>query len=180
MSRDRRATCSCDSPTATAARPCARRWPRRSSSYRRASALHHLGSGPRDERARRRHRRHGCPDLLLRSEESLATGIQREHQRSVAPVLPQGHRALGLLPGTTQRRRSRAQRTSSTDPQRYVTISSVRRRCCVDWLISQVIPAGFVASVGAANDVASTRQRLAVGGLATKEALRWRDAAGNA
>ena len=58
----------------------------------------------------------------------------------VAPVLPQGHRALGPLPGASQCRCPRAQRTSSTHPRWHVTISGVRRGCCVDRLSPHRIP----------------------------------------
>jgi len=52
-----------------------------------APPLHHLGPGQGDGRACPVHRRHRCPDLLLRSEEPLATREQREHQRTASSVL---------------------------------------------------------------------------------------------
>ena len=56
------------------------------------TALTDLGPRSRDARLEagssgRRHRH-----LLLRPPRTLATRLQREHQRAAAPVLPQGHR----------------------------------------------------------------------------------------
>jgi len=67
-------------------------------------------------------------------QEPLATRIEREHQRPSASVLPQGHRTLGLHPGTAQRRRTGTQRSPSTNPRMSVTIRDLRRGCCVDGL----------------------------------------------
>ena len=40
------------------------------------------------------HRRYRDPDLLLRSHIALAARLEREHQRSAAPIHAQGHRPL--------------------------------------------------------------------------------------
>ena len=50
-------------------------------------------------------RRYG---LLLRSAESLAARLEREHERSPAPVLPQGHQPQRPLTGTLGRDRAAA------------------------------------------------------------------------
>ena len=42
----------------------------------------------------RLHGRHRCPDLLLRSPQPLAAGIEREHQRPLAPIHAERHRPL--------------------------------------------------------------------------------------
>ena len=68
-----------------------------------------------------------CPGLLLRPAQSLAARQQREHQRSVAPVLPEALRDRALHPSRPRRRRRRTQRQASTNPRMEVTITSTRR-----------------------------------------------------
>ncbi len=86
-------------------------------------------TGPRT-RARRPqevHRRHRRAGLLLRPQESVAARLEREHQRSVAPVLPQGHQHRRLHPGAARRDRRQAQRTPSTDPGLDDTVREASR-----------------------------------------------------
>ena len=66
---------------------------------RTAPSFAHLGPRQRDGRPRPVQHHHRRPRLLLRPAQSLATRQQREHQRSVAPVLPQTHRDRALHPG---------------------------------------------------------------------------------
>ena len=73
------------------------------------------------------HQRDRRAGLLLRPEQSLATGQQREHQRSVTSVLPQTHRDRALHPSRTRCRRRPTQRTPSTNPRLEDTITSTRR-----------------------------------------------------
>ena len=54
--------------------------------------------------------------------EPMAARIKREHQRTSAPVLPQGNGTISSFPGTPQRRRPGTQRPPSTDTRRRVTI----------------------------------------------------------
>ena len=56
------------------------------------------------------------PRLLLRPAQPLAARQQREHQRPVAPVLPQAHRDRALHPSRPRRRRRRTQRTALDKP----------------------------------------------------------------
>ncbi len=53
----------------------------------------------------------GVADLLLRPAQPLAARHQREHQRTAAPVLPQGHR-----PGPLRRARARRSRRHPQQP----------------------------------------------------------------
>jgi transposase, IS30 family len=82
----------------------------------RAAAQHHLGPGQGDGRAPQVHCLDWRADLLLRSEQPLAARHQREHQRPVASVLPQGHQPVGSHPGRAQRCGQATQRAASTDP----------------------------------------------------------------
>ena len=79
-------------------------WPRRRSGARsdslhdyrparRAAPLPDLGPGSRDGPARATERDHGPAGLLLRPALTMATGQQREHQRTATAVLPQGYRS---------------------------------------------------------------------------------------
>lgn len=66
----------------------------------------HLGPGQRDGPPPRVHPRHRRPGLLLRPGQSLATRLEREHQRLAPPVLSHGHRP-GLPHARIPRRRRR-------------------------------------------------------------------------
>lgn len=76
-------------------------------------------------------------DLLLRSSQPVAARQQREHQRSAAPVLSQGHRSVVPRPGDPRQRRRRTQRPPLQTPRlahpsrgtRPTTIEPVRFRC---------------------------------------------------
>ena len=81
-----------------------------------------LGPRQRDGRPRRVHHRHRDAGLLLRPAITLATRLEREHQRPAAPVPPQEQRPLHPRPRPTRRDRRRAQRTTSTDPRLDDTI----------------------------------------------------------
>ena len=78
--------------------------------------------GPGDVRARQLHHRHRHPDLLLRSEVSLAARQQRKHERSASSVPAQEHRPLDRDTDGAQRHRSIAQRSPSTNTRLDVTI----------------------------------------------------------
>ena len=67
------------------------------------------------------------PRLLLRPAQPLAARQQREHQRAVAPILPEALRDRALHPGRPRRGRRRTQRPASTNPRLAVTITSTRR-----------------------------------------------------
>ena len=109
-------------------------------------------------------------DLLLRPPLALAARLQREHQRSAAPVLPQGHRPVGLPPRLPRLRRRPAQRpapqtTRLEDPQRGPPRTTVEpdksRRCCA----SRLNPPGFDVSAattleGPAPQVTSSRSTV--------------------
>src|SRR3954465_13232352 len=57
----------------------------------------------------------------------LAAGIEREHQRTPAPVLPQADEHRRLQPRRPRRRRREAQQPASTDPELADTIRETRR-----------------------------------------------------
>ena len=63
-----------------------------------ARSLDHLGPGIRDGPPRAVPHHDGSPGLLLRPPQSLATRLEREHQRVVAPIHAQGHRPVGPQP----------------------------------------------------------------------------------
>ena len=52
---------------------------------------------------------HRHPGLLLRSAAALATWLEREHQRAVAPVLAQGHGSIRRAPEHAQRHRQKTE-----------------------------------------------------------------------
>ena len=52
--------------------------------------IDHLGPGQRDGRTRPVHHRHRRRRLLLRPALTMATRLQREHQRTPPPILPKG------------------------------------------------------------------------------------------
>ena len=64
-----------------------------------APTVNHLGPRQGDGPARALQRRHRRHRLLLRPSQPLAARQQREHQRSVTPVLPETHRDRALHPG---------------------------------------------------------------------------------
>jgi hypothetical protein len=66
-----------------------------------ATPLAHLGPGQGNGSPRPLQRRHRCPRLLLRPPQPVATRLQREHQRTAAPVLPQTPRPRPPSPNTT-------------------------------------------------------------------------------
>jgi Helix-turn-helix domain len=91
-----------------------------------AAPLAHVGSRQRDGPTRAIHRRDRCARVLLRSQKSLAAGLQREHQRTVAPI-PAAHHQYERLPASAPRRhRRRTQRPASTNPRLALTITSTR------------------------------------------------------
>ena len=102
-----------------------------------APSIYYVGSGQGDGRARPVHRRHWCADLLLRSEEPVAKGKQREHQRTPSSVLTEVVRSLPMHPAGTGRHRKIPQHPPSTDARLDDTIKGVRRSRCVDRLRSQ-------------------------------------------
>ena len=59
--------------------------------------------------------------------QPLAARQQREHQRVVAPILPETFRDRALHPSRPRRGRRRTQRPASTNPRLAVTITSTRR-----------------------------------------------------
>ena len=78
--------------------------------------------------------------LLLRPPLALAARQQREHQRPAAPVLPQGHRPVGLPARLPRPRRRQAQPQTPQDPRLEDTGTGPRRttveptktnRCCI-------------------------------------------------
>jgi transposase, IS30 family len=77
--------------------------------------------------ARPLHRRDGCADLLLRSQEPLAAWEQRKHQRIAAPIPAEVFGPLAMHPARARRHRSLAQHEASTDARLGDTISGVRR-----------------------------------------------------
>ena len=79
------------------------------------AALADLGSGRRDGLPRRVHPGHGRAGLLLRTSQSLAAWLQREHQRPPAPVLPQGHGPQRPHRGGPRYRRCRTQCETAQD-----------------------------------------------------------------
>jgi IS30 family transposase len=63
------------------------------------------------------HHRHRCPRVLRRSAFALAARQQREHQRTVAPVLPQRHQPPTLHRSRPRRRRRQSQRATTRNPR---------------------------------------------------------------
>ena len=70
---------------------------------RPAAPVPDLGPRRRDGPARPAQDRHRDGGLLLRPQQPLAAGHQREHQRPAAPVLPQGHRPGPYTAATTSK-----------------------------------------------------------------------------
>ena len=84
---------------------------------RAAPAVVDLGPGRRDRRTCAAADRYRLGGVLLRSAEPMAARHQREHQRSAAPVLPEGHRALPAQRRGARCCRRRLERPSSQDPR---------------------------------------------------------------
>jgi len=63
---------------------------------RAVASFTHVGPGQGAVPARGLYGRDRCRRLLRGPAESLATRNQREHQRAVAPILPEGHRPLSM------------------------------------------------------------------------------------
>ena len=82
-----------------------------------APAVVDLGPGRRDRRTCAAEDRYRLGGVLLRSAEPMAARHQREHQRSAAPVLPEGHRALPAQRRGARCCRRRLERPSSQDPR---------------------------------------------------------------
>jgi IS30 family transposase len=80
------------------------------------SPLADLRPGPRDARLKAGSRRRPHRRLPLRPARPLAARLQREHQPTAAPVLPQGHRLLHRRRSPARRRRRRAQRPPPQAP----------------------------------------------------------------
>ena len=82
-----------------------------------APAVVDLGPGRRDRRTCAAEDRYRLGGVLLRSAEPMAARHQREHQRSAAPVLPEGHRPLPAQRRGARCCRRRLERPSSQDPR---------------------------------------------------------------
>src|SRR4051794_14279677 len=80
------------------------------------------------------------PGLLCRPPQPLAARHQREHQRAVAPVLPEGHRPVAVERRGDRRGRQHAQQQTPQDAWLEDTRRGIRRaptlcsthRCCDD------------------------------------------------
>ena len=105
---------------------------------RAAAPFADLGPRRGDGPTRPAAHRHRAADLLLRSAQPVAARHQREHQRALAPVLPQGDRPPPPQPRRPRRRRLRAEHPAPQDPRLEDTRRSPRRtstlhpasRCC--------------------------------------------------
>ncbi len=81
----------------------------------RRSLIWDQGSGTRSTRATPH--RHGPGDLLLRPTEPLAARQQREHERPVEAVLPQGYRSQQALSRCSRGGRRGTQRSAAQNPR---------------------------------------------------------------
>ena len=78
-----------------------------------------VGPGHRDgPRPRRSPRRIGMKVFFCDAAYPLAAGLEREHQRPAAPVLPEVDRPFGPHPTRSREGRERAQRPAATHPRR--------------------------------------------------------------
>ena len=90
-----------------------------------ASPDAHLGPGERDGRTCAVHHRHADRRLLLRPPQPLAAWHQREQQRLAPSVLPKERRPQPLHLSRIERRRPRAQQSTSTNVGLDESIRSV-------------------------------------------------------
>ena len=74
------------------------------------------------------------PGVLLRSAEPVATRLEREHQPTAAPVLPQRNGPIGAQPGSVELRGQRTQRAASRDARIQDAEREISSLCCVDHL----------------------------------------------
>ncbi len=81
----------------------------------RALQVADLGPRAGDGRPQTLHPSDGHRRVLLRSAEPLATRIEREHERSVETVLPQGNRLIRTLTRAPGQDRSQAERSAPQD-----------------------------------------------------------------
>ena len=102
-----------------------------------------LGPGHRDGQPRAIAVATDLDDLLLRPPLTLATRHQREHQRSAPPVLPQGHRPVGLRTRTTS---TTSPANSTTGPARRLDWQTPAE--ALDKLLSEPINPPGVAMTG--------------------------------
>ena len=107
---------------------------------RAAAPIADLGPGRGDGPARPSQDRRRRRGLLLRSTLTMAASEQREHQRPVAPVLPQGNRPITMVRRGGCSHRRHPQRTTSQGPRMAnscrglpgAAILPTTGRCCID------------------------------------------------
>jgi IS30 family transposase len=95
-----------------------------------------LGLGPwhRDGLAPTFHAGDRRAGVLLRPPQSVAAGLEREHQRSVAAVLSKGPGPVGVFSGPTRRRGRPTQRPSASNPRLAEPRRTLRANRCVNRL----------------------------------------------
>ncbi len=105
------------SPTATPQQWSATPWSPKSRLCPSSYVGHSPGTKARRALPRPVHRRHPDAGLLLRPTLTLATRIEREHQRPTPPILPQKHRPVSPLSRAPRLCGSRTQRPTPHDPR---------------------------------------------------------------
>jgi hypothetical protein len=89
--------------------------PARATAPRGVAALVDMGSRSRDGSTQELHHGHGCTGLLLRSAKSLATRLERKHQRAVAAIPAQEIRSVSVHSIGVGRDRCSAQYPAATN-----------------------------------------------------------------
>ena len=81
----------------------------------RVTEVAHLGSRHRTDRASRLHDRHASAGLLLRSPQSVATGVERKHQWPATAIPTERHRSLYLYASAARCHRASPQHSAAAD-----------------------------------------------------------------
>jgi IS30 family transposase len=110
----------------------------------RARAIDHLGPRWRDGPTRRLHGQDRCAGLFLRSAFAMATWIEREYERSAAPIPAQEHRPVQVLSQRPSKDPAQPQRTTTQDARLYDADGETRRTRCAHRLNP---PSEFIGTV---------------------------------
>src|SRR6185295_13199272 len=101
---------------------------------RRTLSVPDLGSGQGARRSQAPGSRLERRGLLLRSQITLATRLQRKHQSAAATVPASRDRPIPAKPSPAQRHRPTAQRTAKKNLALSNPSGDVRRVCCREQL----------------------------------------------
>ena len=100
-----------------------------------------LGPRLRTRRPQALHDGNRHRSVLLRSAESLAAWLEREHQSLATTVFPQRHGSVGSQSGPIEPSGKRTQRTASQDARLRLASRTISSLCCVDRLKRRPPPA---------------------------------------